>query len=290
MRTLRYYEVAGYTGEKREVMISFNYRRRELKEIQPFGNEQTGRSLHWFGLTDAYYWISIGQTELFRYTDSFLKHHNLNRDIPYVDYQFARIYQDFFWILPHIAEPVPDEIYDRISDANNLIKFKEMLRHWLQNLWNEEDKQYDDIYVPASNWIQDRSLDSGYLLYAPEIYFVRNRDKITVYWYCNKSSDEGINVWRETQGSYTLDFNEFVDGISSSFGYFFSEMDKQVRLACENWPFRNVQIDFNLLKDSQVKFKKEMEQAISDLRSPSLIGKQDWSEVRKSITSLIQSC
>ena len=82
MMTLRYYEVAGYTGEKREVMISFNYRRRELKEIQPFGNEQTGRSLHWFGLTDAYYWVSIGQTELFRYTDSFLKHHSLNRDIP----------------------------------------------------------------------------------------------------------------------------------------------------------------------------------------------------------------
>jgi hypothetical protein len=131
-------------------------------------------------------------------------------------------------------------------------------------------------------------LDSGYLLNAPRIFFIRNKDEITVYWFCDYKNDKGTQVWTETQGHFTMDFSEFIDNISKSFNYFFSEMEEQVGEACVDWPFDDVYIDFELLKESQIKFRNDMTQTISLIRNGKIKDDKYWENICKSVTNIVQ--
>jgi hypothetical protein len=269
-------------------MIKFNFKLKELKDICPWGSKETGYSLSWFGLTDAFYWISIDKYELFRYTEDYLEQIELKETLPYVDYQFARILWDFLEILPDIAVSVPDEIYERISSINGLLRYEKTLNYWLNEIWNEEDEEYDEKYIPASSWLYERMLGSGHLLNAPSIFFIRNKNKITVYWFCDYKNDEKTQVWSETQGHFTMDFSEFIDNISKSFNYFFSEMEEQVEEACVSWPFDDVHIDFELLKESQIKFRNDMTQTISLIKNSLIKDDTHWENICKSVTNIVQ--
>lgn len=70
----------------------FNFILKNPSGITPWGKENH-YVLHWFGLTDSHYWLNYGEAELFRYHKDFIATYNLNQNVPYVDYQFARIFK-----------------------------------------------------------------------------------------------------------------------------------------------------------------------------------------------------
>ena len=88
----------------------FNFQLRSLEQVLPWQSQ--GQSyLHWFGLTDGWYWLHLGEVEHFRYTDAIMAVWRETTDdvavLPYVDYQVVRLWEDIQEILPHILEPIP---------------------------------------------------------------------------------------------------------------------------------------------------------------------------------------
>lgn len=234
----------------------------------------------WFGLTDAYYWMDFTGTQLFRYSDEFIEFHKINKALPYVDYPFARIFQDFTGIVQTVLRPIPDEIFENIRMFADFTAYLNTLSDWIEREWNESEEQYDGIYAPARQWIDDRRLDSGYLIGAPNIYIFRNRDKILVRWIADYHTDEGIPMWAAAEGEYVMDLEDFIHSVQQSFRSFALAMDAQVNHVLDH-PLENVYIDKIILLKNHEAFLQEVDSYDKILSFVS--EHEEWDEIRTSI-------
>lgn len=66
----------------------FQFELRQLDQIQPWGAPDDP-NLHWFGLTDGWYWIQVGEDRLFEYSDAVCA---------FINVLWSR-WSDAFWIL-----------------------------------------------------------------------------------------------------------------------------------------------------------------------------------------------
>jgi hypothetical protein len=103
----------GVVGAGRDTwpVIRFRFELRPVDEIMPWGDQD--RTLHWFGLTDGWYWIELDGQELLCYSGDMLRRwrgegHEAAR--PYIDYQVARLWEDLIQIAPAVLEPVPADL------------------------------------------------------------------------------------------------------------------------------------------------------------------------------------
>ncbi|MBH5318949.1 hypothetical protein I6N90_14180 [Paenibacillus sp. GSMTC-2017] len=134
-----------------------NFQLKDLLKITPWG-ENNDLTLHWYGLSDSYYWFVLGDYELLRYSDEFEVKYRGVTNLPYVDYQFIRLYQDIRDILQNIAIPIPADVFEFINTLEKQESFLTSLTYWLNNVWNDSDEEYDEIYEPVKLWIYNRKL------------------------------------------------------------------------------------------------------------------------------------
>lgn len=148
-------------------MLGFRFVLRPIGEIEPWGPESR---LHWFGLTDGWYWIELDGHELLRYSDRTLRETN-GGGLPYVDYYVVRLWEDILELLPAALEPVPDDLVDLISSDQ---------RVW----WRDEDEAED--VIEAAIWYGNHKLDMGYLRNPPHLRWWREAgrpDQMTMAWW-----------------------------------------------------------------------------------------------------------
>jgi len=79
-------------------VIRFRFILRPVKDVAPWGDERL--VLHWFALTEGWYWIEVGDHELLRYSERTLRRWADEEgdggvSIPYVDYYAARLWKTF---------------------------------------------------------------------------------------------------------------------------------------------------------------------------------------------------
>ena len=83
-----------------------------LDQVRPWGRERL--KLHWFGLTDGWYCIDLGDHELLRYTERTVRALRGDGDgsapHPYTDYFVVRLWEDMIALLSAAMEPVPDDL------------------------------------------------------------------------------------------------------------------------------------------------------------------------------------
>lgn len=108
-----------------------------------------------------------------RYSVEFIEFYKLNKNLPYVDYQFARVFWDLTSIIRTALSSIPDGVFDNIRTFAKFESYLDSLSDWLEHQWSDNDEDYDSIYLPARQWIDDRKLDFGYLIGAPS-YFVKS--------------------------------------------------------------------------------------------------------------------
>ncbi len=86
-----------------------------INEIAPWGNEQRGDSLSWFGFTQGKYRLKVGNDLLLNYADeamkAFKKKYPALYPGPWVDYYVVRLWEDLLELLPHILQRVPDALH-----------------------------------------------------------------------------------------------------------------------------------------------------------------------------------
>ena len=182
---------AGVTGYPAAV-IRFRSELYPLDEVSPWGGHQP--VLHWFGLTEGWYWFEANGQELLRRT----------RQVdprPYLDYYLARFWEDLIALTPEVLEPVPDDLQPFIAsdDAQWLIDPLEFVQG--------PDEQWPDggnadlpdhPVVAAALWHGDHRLDFGYLRNPPKVRFWRtirsDRDEMTIDWQHEDDGEIGFTA------------------------------------------------------------------------------------------------
>lgn len=163
-------------------VIRFRFQMRPLADVTPWGPDRP--TLHWFALTEAWYWIEVGGYELFRYDEA--------DEWPYVDYYAARLWEDVLSMASHVLEPVPDDL-----------------------IWLIEGEPVpvgdDDACWAALCWYDDHTLYTGPLRVAPQIRMWRHADEVVISW--RNPVDDEVSFVGPQVGRVTVPAPEFVAAV-----------------------------------------------------------------------------
>lgn len=256
-------------------MPLFNFELLPIEEIEPWGKAENP-NLHWFGLSDGRYWLTIDGHDLFRY----------QQDAPdvaeYVEYQVVRLWEDVLEILPAVLDPIP-------PDLQALVETPERERAWLNAADSWLDRQPDDpemdgwdIYHRATGWWANRQLGTTYLTNAPTLHIWRAGDRIFIRWNGARDSAKPVVAWRwaveHAEGSLSLD--EFERELVRLDTAFIGAMAQRVT-AIVAAPPAGIAIDLDALRQEQRDRSQEMAR-VRRLKSSS----PPWDEIRKAIAAV----
>lgn len=222
----------------------FHFKLRPVANIAPFGDN----SLHWFGLTDGWYWLTAGDAELFRYSSSFQATWEEPVSEPYVDYHIARLWEDILEMLPAILAPVPTPLADRVAAEGHWMEWRSRVEVWLEE---REDREAFDLWCDAVEWWNRRELNTGYLQHAPRIWLWRVGDTVNIRWDNRGATTNDVAVWQAESGEVAIPVSAFLAEVNSFHDCFVACMAERVEQACREWPRPDVDIDLAALRLEQ---------------------------------------
>jgi hypothetical protein len=156
-------------GDNRRV-IRFRFELRPLADVGPWGGSEGPATLHWFGLTEGWYWIEVDGLQLLRYDRGTLDRLGVAGEPavrPYADYFVARFWEDLLLVHRAALEPVPDDL--------------ESFLRWHPEEWPVVD---DSDAGAAEEWLWAHDLDQGHLINAPalRLWTCRDGERLTLTW------------------------------------------------------------------------------------------------------------
>lgn len=187
-------------GNPRIVDMSlFEFELARVEDIPPWG-EPGEQSLSWFGLTDGWFRMVVGDQVLFRYTDEILSLWGKSeRD---ADYQIAAFAQDILGCVAAAVAPLPKRIERLASNWQLLVELREPIDG---DLWD------DDEWYQAWRWLGERSPWTSYLLACPRFEFVRVGNELRIHWDTRDERIDGAPVWTARQGTFVMSVEAFLE-------------------------------------------------------------------------------
>lgn len=265
-------------------MPLINFQLKPPEEIAPFGREPN-TSLHWFGLTDGDYWLTLQGIRLYEYSDAKMQQWS-GRPTRYSDYYIVRLIEDLTELFPVIAESVPRPLYDIAKTYSSFNSFQEKILAWMDT-WPEEEsaetEANDQQYDLLTGWIFARTLFSRHLKGGPRISCFRHEDKIALVWKADQMDDNQIPYWTACNGQFEMDYTDFIDQVEDFGSRFFPAMAAQVALAVER-DWGTITLDKTRLVQEQQERKAEFDRQVAILKqgtSIKTIGIQlkHWSKI-----------
>lgn len=254
-----------------------NFKLKNFDKINPVGQEPDLR-LSWFWLTDGDLWLNFGDHTIYEYSKEAMEYFG-DKPTPYNDYYIVRFLEDFTQIFEKISEPIPDKFYNL---TENIKQFNDNAKKWLDIYDIDEDKHNDfyfEEYDKLISWTYERLFDSGHLNGGSHLSFFRNSDKIRVVWDVEHNLDNGINLWTAKDGTYEMNFSDFVEDIKIFGEHFFKAMDKQIELTLEK-EWGDIKVDKIHIAKEHKERKLEFEKNLSFLEQGVKI-KTDWREIEE---------
>jgi hypothetical protein len=231
----------------------FNFRLRPVDRITPWTRE--GQPvLHWFGLTDGWYWMEVGTDELFRYTDDILRrwdiapHHKEN--LPYVGYQVVRLWEDLLEMLPSILEPIPDCVLEHVQPGAQALVWRNQVDDCLIPQTDVPDNA-SDLLERTTSWLDHRWLDVGYLHAGPRIWFWAQEQTVVIHWDNREIRVDDMPVWTAGVGSIFLPLDVFIDEVRSFDRRLIHSMQERIASVQQHWSRSEVALDVPVLLREQ---------------------------------------
>jgi hypothetical protein len=209
-------------------MFDIKYEFKPFSKIACFGNEDD-KHIHWFALTDSYFYIDLGNKYLLQYTFEFQKKHDLKSAIS--DYYLQQIINDIYSILPIVNESIPDSIYAHLRNNYNA---------YINEVQNDNvlpDEQVLGNQFVFSSWLSERAIDTGYLVNGPLVRLFRCNDKLLIVWECEEE-----NRWTVKAGQIEIEYVYFLSSVKSFLLRFLNDMEQRVSMAIA-YEWGDIQID-----------------------------------------------
>lgn len=231
-----------------------DFRLRPLRDIAPWHDaDGSNPYLGWFGLTDGWYWITVGEVELFRYSRAVLDKWTKEAggalwfaqmgSLPYVNYQVAQLWSDILWFFPAVLAPVPPPLAVALESGA-----------WTQ--WERDaeaaakealpEREASNLLYDAMRWLGKRELDSAYLVSGPAICCWSDGAQVHMQWDNRDRMLDGLPLWEATMGHYTLSPAAFHDAIGDFNERFLRRMADRVAIGQAEWARPEVTLDPHL--------------------------------------------
>lgn len=249
-------------------------------------------SLSWYELTDGWYWIDVGETQLFRYTQVAFNLSQPPRSANgcYVDYYVGRFWEDLLGLLPAALEPLPAQLVERLSSFS-------VWNEWLEDrdTWNasrspddaDETDDYDEeeveMYRAAGDWWYQRRVDTGYLLAGPCIWLWSDGAALHLCWDNRDRFLEGVPAWEAQVGERSFPIPVFLTEVAAFHQALIAAMAERVEQAASYWSSPQFTQDLLYLQISQQQQRSRLEHA---LRTVSESIPTDWQQVVASIATI----
>jgi hypothetical protein len=266
--------------------MQFHFRLRPVDDI-PAWESQGCPMLHWFGLTDGWFWIEVEGAELFRYTRQVGEHwQHLYPELkpsplPYEDYQVARYWEDLLYLLPDVLTPLPDDLAARVAKGQEWADWQERAHRWQEE---SDDKTASDTCYTAVHWWGRRIWHAGHLVRPPGIHLWRVDDSVSIRWDNRAVTVDGIPVWEAQSGEATFPVSEFIAAVRSFDAAFIAAMAERVANIRRRWTRRDVFIDIPDLERDHLSRSTLMANILSCSVEPPA-----WDDVRSAITTIEQA-
>jgi len=233
----------------------FNFTLRPLEDLQPWRGPH-GPSLSWFGLSDGWFWLTLGGQNILQIDGEIPK-----GDLPYADYQVVRLWEDLIQILPQVLTEVPSDIADRLDD---------------QTAWShvlERAKAQNDAQRAAQGmgWWWQRQLDNAYLVAAPSVHLWRRNDIIHAQW----STPERNQGWTRVEGHTSFALEDFLDEVRAFDQAFLTAMHERVAAVAQLGGIPGVSLDLVHLAHEQRDRATWLESALEAAVAP-----YQWNDAR----------
>ena len=246
-----------------------------LDAIKPWG--KPGQlSLHWFGLTDGHYWMDVGPSTLFEYSEA-ARQLGAPR---YCDYQVARQYEDVVEALPYIMEPVPADLIPYLSGEGRW-RTTDCMAAWSEAQPERDDDSYWTTVEHAVSWIGKRELSTAHL--SPSVDFVMWSDDAAVHieWDNLGKVIQGVPAWSAARGTYSLPRERFAEEVRTFHARLMLAMAERVESVVAGALPSDVHVDIpGLLREQQ------MRAALSCANFGPPPDATDWHAIRQAINTI----
>lgn len=250
-------------------MLRFRFELRPIRAIQPWGRERP--ELHWFALTDGWYWIEAGDHELLRYSESTLERWQregpdsaITR--PYVDYYVVRLWEDVLAIQAHAMKPVPEDLVNFLT----------------ADPADEPEPPDTEECDAALEWRGSHHLYMGPLRNAPELSFRRTvgpgGDTVTLTWRHRPAPD--VEFAAPATGEVTVPTDAFLAAVASFDHDLITAMDLRVTELETQGPPPGTSLDLLHLR------QEHQDRATWLRRARNRAAATDWDAVREGVRQL----
>jgi hypothetical protein len=219
--------------------LRFRFELRALGGVVPWGDEHHP-VLHWFALTQGWYWIEVGGQELLRYSEPTLRRWRAESGgevSPYADYFVVRIWEDVLEILADVLEPVPPALVAFVSS--------DLSGH---PLWDEDDLTPEA--EAAADWHGRRSMYMGPLVNAPQLRWWRTvdeaGDRITLSW--THEPGHRIGFAAPPTGRLVLPTDDFLAAVTELDSALLAAMEQRVAVLEASGAPAGVELDLVQLR------------------------------------------
>ncbi|HEU5386015.1 MAG TPA: DUF5984 family protein [Streptosporangiaceae bacterium] len=259
-------------------MIRFRFGLTPLARVLPWGGQEPGQEprLHWFGLTDGWYWIELGDgRELLRYSPRTVARLRQGPGAvvshPYVDYYVARFWEDLALLTPAVTQPVPAGLLPFLVSGHDD--------------WPPQDGWSEAAWT-AAIWHDEHSLNLGYLRPAPRVRAWRTEaagcDLVTLTWrQPAEGEDEKELSFADPAGTVTSPAGAFQDAVRRLDRELLAAMGERVAELERDGPPAGVRVDLDQLRAEHEDRKTWL------ARRADRIPDTDWPAVRAGAAELL---
>lgn len=236
-------------------MPLFNFALRPVADIQAWRGPK-GPTLSWFALSDGWFWLALAGQEILKVEGPMTP-----GDLPYVDYQVVRLWEDLIAMLPAVLSEVPTDVAERLED---------------RAAWDvvlERTKEADDAERAAlgMGWWWERQLDNAYLAAAPKVHLWRRNEVIYARWSTPKSE----HSWCPVEGEATIAVDDFLAELRAFDATFIAAMSERVTAIKSEGGIEGVNIDLAHLEHEQLDRATWLERALAAPTLPC-----NWNDAR----------
>jgi hypothetical protein len=253
----------------------FDFALLPLDEIKPWG--KPGQlNLHWYGLTDGHYWMDVGSSTLFEYSEAARQLGGPR----YCDYQVARQYEDVVQALPHIMESVPADLITHLSGEGRW-RTADCMAAWSEAQPERDDDGYWATVERAVTWIGRRELSTAHL--SPSVDFVMWSDDEAVHieWDNRAKPLQGVPAWSASYGTYSLPCQQFAEEVRTFHSRLMRAMAERVENVVAGALPSEVHVDIpGLLRE------QHMRASLSSANFGPPPDPTDWDAVRQAIKTI----
>ncbi|RSM52208.1 hypothetical protein DMH03_40710 [Amycolatopsis sp. WAC 01376] len=239
-------------------MIRFHFRLRPLAEVESWDD----RDLHWFALTDGWYWIEVDGHKLFHHPPNAIA----GQPSP-VDYYVVRLWEDLLEVLPSLLEPVPADLVDLMTSD--------------QDAWcgaGVEDAE------AALDWYSSHFMYTSYLTASPRIVWWRtlaDRDTITVDW--RHAAEHGLDCTVPRQGQASVPTELFLRALEKFDRELIDAMDQRITEIEARGLDPDIPLDLEQLRH------EHQQRSLSLAATLQHVPETDWTAVREGVARIFST-